>query len=93
MGGPAELDLSFVIGRGEVGPVLAGAAGRPDDVLVVGGARCRSLAVWCWGSISRYRLDHAVGPVLVIDGQNTRPGRQRPGSALPTGQGRRVPAV
>lgn len=65
-GRPAGVDLSFVIGRGEPGPVLVGASQLSHDVLVVGGARRRSLAVWCRGSISRYCLEHAVSQVLVI---------------------------
>lgn len=89
-GRPAGLDLSFVIGRGEVGPVLIGAAGHPDDVLVVGGARRRSLSVWCRGSISGYCLDHAVGKVLVLDNRNTSAGRPQSGTTLPTVHGRRI---
>lgn len=77
-GRPAGVDVRFVIGRGEVGPVLVCTADHPGDLLVVGGERGRSLAVMVRGSISRYCLAHAACPVLVVGEQGGTAGGRSP---------------
>jgi nucleotide-binding universal stress UspA family protein len=51
---------------GQPGPVLAGAACRPGDLLVIGAGRRGALARTAGGRVSRYCLAHARCPVLAV---------------------------
>jgi hypothetical protein len=59
---PADL----LVRRGQPGPVLAGAAWRPGDLLVVGAVRRGGLARIVGGRVSRYCRAHAQCPVLTL---------------------------
>jgi len=63
---PADLPVRPVIRRGRPGPVLAGAACRPGDLLVVGAGRRDALTRIAGGRVRRYCLAHAQCPVLAI---------------------------
>ena len=63
---PADLPVRPVVRRGQPGPVLAGAACRPGDLLVVGAGRQGALARMAGGRVSRYCLAYAQSPVLVL---------------------------
>ena len=62
---PADLPVCPLVRRGQPGPVLAGAACRPGDLLVLGAAGRGALA-WIGGRVSRYCLAYAQSPVLVL---------------------------
>jgi nucleotide-binding universal stress UspA family protein len=62
---PADMPVCPLVQRGRPGPVLAGAACCPGDLLVVGAARRRTLA-WIGGRVSRYCQAHAWCPVLTL---------------------------
>jgi nucleotide-binding universal stress UspA family protein len=64
-GPPADLVVEPRVIRGPAGPVLAEAADRPDDLLVVGTGR-RGLLRLLRRSVSRYCLAHAHCPVIAI---------------------------
>ena len=63
---PADLPVWPLVRRGQPGPVLAGAACRPGDLLVVGAGRRGALARTAGGRVSRYCLAHARCPVLAL---------------------------
>jgi nucleotide-binding universal stress UspA family protein len=63
---PAGLPVRPLVRRGQPGPVLAGAACRPGDLLVVGAGRRGALARTAGGRVSRYCLAHARCPVLAL---------------------------
>jgi nucleotide-binding universal stress UspA family protein len=63
---PAELPVQPLVRRGRPGPVLADAACRPGDLLVVGAGRRGVLARILGGQESRYCLAHARCPVLAV---------------------------
>ena len=63
---PADLPVRPVVRRGQPGPVLAGTACRPGDLLVVGAGRRGALAWAAGGRVSRYCLAHAPCPVLAL---------------------------
>ena len=62
---PADLPVCPLVRRGQPGPVLAGAACRPGDLLVLGAAGRGALA-WIGSRVSRYCLAYAQSPVLVL---------------------------
>jgi nucleotide-binding universal stress UspA family protein len=59
------LTVRPLVQRGEPGPVLVGAAGSEDDLLVVGAGRRGTLAR-VGGRVSRYCVAHAVCPVFAV---------------------------
>jgi len=63
---PADLPVRPLVQRGHPGPVLAGAARRPGDLLVVGAGRRGALARIAGGRVSRYCLACAQCPVLAL---------------------------
>jgi nucleotide-binding universal stress UspA family protein len=63
---PVDLSVQPVVQRGQPGPVLAGLASRPDDLLVVGAGRRGGLAWLGHGRVGRYCLAHAQCPVLAV---------------------------
>jgi nucleotide-binding universal stress UspA family protein len=63
---PVDLSVQPVVQRGQPGPVLAGMASRPDDLLVVGAGRRGGLAWLGHGRVGRYCLAHAQCPVLAV---------------------------
>jgi len=63
---PADLPVRPLVRRGQPGPVLAGAACRPGDLLVIGADRRGALARAAGGRVSRYCLAHAQCPVLAV---------------------------
>jgi nucleotide-binding universal stress UspA family protein len=89
---PADLPVRPVIRRGQSGPVLAGAACCPGDLLVVG-AGCRgAVARIGHGRVSRYCRAHARCPVLTRPAAPARPGNPPPtaGTGVPAGATRRL---
>jgi len=63
---PAGLPVQPLVRRGQPGPVLADAACRPGDLLVVGAGRRGGLTRTAGGRVSRYCLAHAPCPVLAL---------------------------
>jgi nucleotide-binding universal stress UspA family protein len=63
---PTDLPVQPLVRRGQPGPVLADAACRPGDLLVVGAGRRGVLARITGGRVSRYCLAHAQCPVLTV---------------------------
>ena len=63
---PAGLPVWPLVRRGQPGPVLAGAACRPGDLLVIGADRRGALARRVGGRVSRYCLAHARCPLLTV---------------------------
>ena len=63
---PVDLSVRPVVQRGQPGPVLAGLAGQPDDLLVVGAGRRGGLTWLGHGRVGRYCLAHAQCPVLAV---------------------------
>ena len=63
---PVGLLVWPLVRRGQPGPVLAGAACRPGDLLVIGAGRRGALAWTAGGRVSRYCLAHARCPVLAV---------------------------
>jgi len=63
---PADPRVRPLVRRGHPGPVLADAACRPGDLLVVGAGRRGAFAPIAGGRVSRYCLAHAPCPVLAI---------------------------
>jgi nucleotide-binding universal stress UspA family protein len=63
---PADLPVWPLVRRGQPGPVLAGAACRAGDLLVVGAGRQGGLTRIVGGRVSRYCLAHAPCPVLAL---------------------------
>jgi len=63
---PIGLPVWPLVQRGQPGPVLAGAACRPGDLLVIGAGRRGALARTAGGRVSRYCLAHARCPVLAV---------------------------
>jgi nucleotide-binding universal stress UspA family protein len=63
---PADPPVQPLVRRGHPGPVLADAACRPGDLLVIGAGRRGALARAAGGRVSRYCLAHAPCPVLAI---------------------------
>ena len=63
---PVDLSVQPAVQRGQPGPVLAGMASRPDDLLVVGAGRRGGLAWLGHGRVGRYCLAHAQCPVLAV---------------------------
>jgi nucleotide-binding universal stress UspA family protein len=64
-GAPPDLDVRFLIVRGETAKVLVAMADRVEDLLVVGTGRHRRLACLRPNSVGRYCFVHAACPVLV----------------------------
>jgi nucleotide-binding universal stress UspA family protein len=63
---PTDLPVQPLIRRGKPGPVLADAACRPGDLLLVGAGRRGAVARTAGGRVSRYCLAHAPCPVLAL---------------------------
>jgi nucleotide-binding universal stress UspA family protein len=63
---PAGLPVQPLVRRGRPGPVLADAARRPGDLLVVGAGRRGALTRIVGGRVSRYCLAHARCLVLTV---------------------------
>ncbi|MBT2386053.1 universal stress protein [Streptomyces sp. ISL-11] len=63
---PHDLPCAPVVARGQAGPLLVEAADADGDLLVVGGGSHGALHRLLVGSVSRYCLRHAPGPVLVV---------------------------
>ena len=63
---PTGLPVQPLVQRGKPGPVLAGAASRPGDLLLIGAGRRGALARTAGGRVSRYCLAHAACPVLAL---------------------------
>ena len=63
---PTDLAVRPLVRRGHPGPVLADAACRPGDLLVVGAGRRDALAPIVHGRVSRYCRAHAWCPVLTV---------------------------
>ncbi|WKK23809.1 universal stress protein [Streptomyces olivoreticuli] len=63
---PDDVPCDPVVARGQVGPLLVEAAAENGDLLVVGGGSQSAVHRFLMGSVSRYCLRHAPGPVLVI---------------------------
>ncbi|MFI5531765.1 universal stress protein [Kitasatospora sp. NPDC051853] len=64
-GYPEGIRIHPVVVRGEAGPTLVAAAGRPGDVLVVGTGGHRRLRHVLHGSVTRYCKTHARCRVIV----------------------------
>ncbi|WP_435271428.1 universal stress protein [Streptomyces sp. 1222.5] len=62
---PDDLSVERRVERGRLGPVLAGLAHSPRDLLVVG-LRHRSAFAWLRASFDSYCLRSATAPVLVV---------------------------
>jgi nucleotide-binding universal stress UspA family protein len=65
-GVPADLTVEPQVARGEPGAVLVEAAGRPDDLLIIGTGRRAGIGRALHRSVSRYCLAHARCPVLAV---------------------------
>ncbi len=65
-GVPADLTVEPQVARGETGLVLVEAAGRPDDLLIIGTGRRAGIGRALHRSVSRYCLAHARCPVLAV---------------------------
>jgi nucleotide-binding universal stress UspA family protein len=65
-GVPADLTVEPQVARGETGAVLVEAAGRPDDLLIIGTGRRAGIGRVLHRSVSRYCLAHARCPVLAV---------------------------
>jgi nucleotide-binding universal stress UspA family protein len=63
---PAGLRVEAVVGRGEPGPVLVGAAGQQGDLLVIGTGRRNRIGRALHRSVGRYCLAHARCPVIAV---------------------------
>jgi len=63
---PTDLPVQPLIRRGKPGPLLADAACRPGDLLLVGAGRRGAVAPTVGGRVSRYCLAHAPCPVLAL---------------------------
>lgn len=67
---PPDLLVEQAVWRGAAGPVLAGVASEPDDLLVVGTGRrspiARSLYHFGGRPVGRYLLAHARCPVVAV---------------------------
>jgi nucleotide-binding universal stress UspA family protein len=77
---PTGLPVQPLVRRGKPGPVLADAASRPGDLLLIGADRRGALARTAGGRVSRYCLAHAACPVLALP--PTPLAHQAPHSAL-----------
>jgi len=89
---PADLPARLIIRRGQPGPVLAGAACCPSDLLVVGAGRQGARARIGHGRVSRYCRAHAHCPVLTRPAAPARPGNppSSAGTGVPAGATRRL---
>jgi nucleotide-binding universal stress UspA family protein len=98
---PTGLPVQPLIRHGKPGPVLADAACRPGDLLLVGAGRRGAVARTGGGRVSRYCLAHAPCPVLALPPTRPRPARlgippprarppDQPGVVGLTGQGHRT---
>ena len=65
-GMPADLRVEPHVERGETGPVLVDIAGQPEDLLIVGTGRRRTVGRMFRRSVARYCLAHARCPVLAV---------------------------
>jgi nucleotide-binding universal stress UspA family protein len=65
-GRPPDLPMEPVVMRGDAGRILALAASREDDLLVIGAGRQGVLTRLLRRRVGRYCLAHAVCPVLVV---------------------------
>jgi nucleotide-binding universal stress UspA family protein len=65
-GMPADLQVEPHVERGETGAVLVDVANHPEDLLVIGTGRRRSLRRLFRSSVARYCLAHAKCPVLAV---------------------------
>ncbi len=63
---PADLQVELRTECGDIGPVLAGIASRPGDLLVIGTGRQAGLGRLLRGPVGRYCLAHARCPVLAV---------------------------
>jgi hypothetical protein len=63
---PPDLPVRPALRRGQPALVLADAAYRPGDLLVVGAGRRGALGRIAHGRVSRYCLAHARCPVLTV---------------------------
>ncbi|MFI1801488.1 universal stress protein [Streptomyces sp. NPDC020379] len=63
---PDDVSCDPVVARGQAGPLLVEAATGDGDLLVVGSSSHHAVHRFLMGSVSRYCLRHAPGPVLVI---------------------------
>lgn len=68
---PDDVPCDPVVARGQAGPLLVEAATGDGDLLVVGGGSRNVVRRFLMGSVSRYCLRHAPGPVLVIPPEDT----------------------
>ncbi|WP_438483681.1 universal stress protein [Streptomyces sp. S186] len=67
-----------VVARGLPGPLLVRAADREGDLLVIGGGSRGALSRLVSGSVGRYCLRHAAGPVLVVPDGESEPAATQP---------------
>ncbi|GAA0401056.1 universal stress protein [Streptomyces luteireticuli] len=65
-GEPDGLRYSEAVVRGQTGPALVSSAAEDGDLLVVGGGSHGAVHHFFTGSVTRYCLRHARGPVLVV---------------------------
>ena len=65
-GFPADVQVEPHVERGETGPVLVDVANQPEDLLIIGTGRRRSLRRLFRSSVPRYCLAHAKCPVLAV---------------------------
>ncbi|MFF4528633.1 universal stress protein [Streptomyces sp. NPDC001407] len=63
---PDDVPCEPVVARGQVGPLLVEAATGDGDLLVVGSGSQNVVHRFFKGSVSRYCLRHAPGPVLLV---------------------------
>lgn len=63
---PDDPPCAPIVARGQVGPLLVESAAEDGDLLVVGGGSHGVVHRVLTGSVSRYCLRHAHGPVLVV---------------------------
>ena len=65
-GVPEDLRVELYVERGETGPVLAGLADEPGDLLVIGTGRRSRVSRGLRKSVGRYLLAHAKCPVVAV---------------------------
>ncbi|MFD0384944.1 universal stress protein [Streptomyces stramineus] len=63
---PRDVPCEPVVALGPAGPLLVEAAHEDGDLLVVGGGSHGPVHRLLAGSVSRYCVRHAPGPVLVV---------------------------
>ncbi|MBH1934507.1 universal stress protein [Streptomyces sp. AV19] len=86
-GEPDGLRCSPVVVRGRTGPALVASAAEDGDLLVVGGGSHGAVHRFLTGSVSRYCVRHARGPVLVVPAAGARE-RHRDGRRSAVAAGR-----